>query len=276
MTIGADGPVPAMRPAVQETYGPADLSAEPGFAGGFINFGYWRGIELGLPLGEPERVRSQQEMYRRVLAAAGPLGERRVVEVGCGLGMGCALALDEYRPAAVTGMDIHPDQLARARAAHGDRLAAAPDRLRFVRGAAERMPFGDGEFDAVVSVEAAQHFPDLAAFAAEAARVLAPGGRLALASFFADPAEGRAAELAALLPSFADGLDIARPVAALTAPLAVAGLTDIRVEPIGADVWPGLDAWLSRLLPPGAWPRNFLPAYRRGLLDYHVITARHP
>ena len=51
-----------------------------------------------------------------------------------------------------------------------------PGRLRFVRGAAECMPLDDDGFDAVISVEAAQHFPDLAAFAAETSRVLRPGG----------------------------------------------------------------------------------------------------
>ncbi|WP_371680612.1 class I SAM-dependent methyltransferase [Streptomyces sp. NBC_01276] len=177
MAFEAEESFPAMRPAVRETYGPADLSGEPVFAGGFINFGYWNGIDLTAPLGEAERIRSQQDLYRRVLDAAGPLDRLRVLEVGCGLGMGCALALREHHPAGVTGMDIHPAQLQRAREAHAGLLDEAPERLRFVRGAAERMPFADGEFDAVVSVEAAQHFADLAAFAAETARVLRPGSR---------------------------------------------------------------------------------------------------
>ncbi|MFF7633233.1 class I SAM-dependent methyltransferase [Kitasatospora sp. NPDC008050] len=265
---------PAMRPAVRETYGPADLSGLQIFAGGFINFGYWQAVDLDLPLDEAQRIRSQEDLYRLVLDTAGALRGQRVLEVGCGLGMGCALTLREYAPAEVTGMDIHPEQLRRARAAQAGLLGREPERLRFVQGAAEQMPSAAGEFDAVISVEAAQHFPDLVAFAAETARVLRPGGRAAVTSFFTvDDAPGRPGELAKLLETFADGLDIARPVAALAQAFTAAGLTQVRVESIGSQVWPGWDSWLSRWWAPGTWPRNFLPAYRSGLLDYYVVTA---
>ncbi|MFJ2055674.1 class I SAM-dependent methyltransferase [Streptomyces sp. NPDC087908] len=266
-----------MRAAVRRTYGPADLSSVPVFAGGFINFGSWRSIDLAGPLTVDDRVRSQEDLYRRVLDAAGPLTGRRILEVGCGLGVGCALALREYRPERVTGLDIHPEQLERARRTNAELLAGSAPGLRFVRGAAERMPFGDGEFDRVHSVEAAQHFDDMAAFAREAARVLRPGGRVVVASFFTpgtDPESG--ARLASSLESFADGLDIARPVTHVTDALTEAGLADARAESIGPEVWPGWDRWLSDQWKPGTWPRNFLKAYERGDLDYYLVTATRP
>ncbi|MFG2181640.1 class I SAM-dependent methyltransferase [Streptomyces abikoensis] len=277
MADGSRQSGPAMRSVVRETYGPADLGKETIFAGGFINFGYWRAIDLAVPLGVPERVRSQEDLYRHVLDSAGPLGDLNVLEVGCGLGMGCALALSEYGPAAVTGMDIHPQQLQRARGAHAGTLRREPGRLRFVRGAAERMPFEDGEFGTVVSVEAAQHFPDLTAFAAETARVLRPGGRVAVASFFTvDDGPGRPGELAGLLDTYANGLDIARPVTALTEAFTAAGLTGARAESIGRHVWPGWDLWLGREWAAGTWPRNFLRAYEQRILDYYLVTADRP
>ncbi|MEU4849961.1 class I SAM-dependent methyltransferase [Streptomyces gilvosporeus] len=266
-----------MQPVVQETYGPADLSGDPIFAGGFINFGYWQAVDLDLPLGETERIRSQEDLYRHVLDAAGLAGEPKLLEVGCGLGMGCAMALREYGPSAVTGMDIHPEQLQRARGAHAGLLRDESARLRLVQGAAERMPFEDGEFDAVISVEAAQHFPDFGAFAAETSRVLRPGGRVAVASFFTvDDVPGRPEELAQLLDTYANGLDIARPVNALADAFTTAGLTNVGVESIGAHVWPGWDLWLGRSWAPGTWPRNFLRAYEQRILDYYVITAGRP
>ncbi|MEU8774278.1 methyltransferase domain-containing protein [Streptomyces sp. NPDC048606] len=271
-----------MRPEVRETYGPADLSAVPVFAGGFINFGYWRPADLEGPVTVADRVRSQQDLYRHVLDTAGQVVEGgELLEVGCGLAVGCALALREYAPARITGMDIHPSQLERARRARAedrdpaDPDAADPDRLRLVLGAAERMPFEDGGFDAVYSVEAAQHFDDLAAFAAQTARVLRPGGRAVVTSFFA-PDPGAAPRLATLLDTFAKGLDIARPPTELTAAFDRSGLTDVRCESIGASVWPGWDHWLSAQWEPGTWPRNFLRAWREGLLDYYVITATRP
>lgn len=266
-----------MRPAVEKTYGPDDLSAVPVFAGGFINFGYWRGIDLDGPLSEDDRVRSQQDLYRHVLDTAVAVEGRRVLEVGCGLGIGCALALEEYGPAHITGMDIHPQQLQRARQANARLLGVRPERLAFVQGAAEDLPFGDEEFDCLYSVEAAQHFPDLTAFARETARVLRPGGRAVITSFFTvDNAPDRADRLAGLLDSYASGLDIARPVAHLTDALTRAGLTHVRAASIGPDVWQGWDRWLARLWKPGTWPRNFLRAYRQGLLDYYVIAADRP
>ncbi|MET9951711.1 methyltransferase domain-containing protein [Streptomyces sp. NPDC006339] len=266
-----------MRPAVRETYGPADLSGHQIFAGGFINFGYWQAVDLGLPLTEVERIRSQEDLYRHVLNAAGLPRGADVLEVGCGLGMGCVVALREYGCTTVTGMDIHPEQVRRARGAHADLLREEPARLRFVQGAAESMPLEDGGFDAVISVEAAQHFPDLGAFATETWRVLRPGGRAAVTSFFTvDDAPGRPEELAQLLDTYAGGLDIARPVRAFADALTEAGFAHVRVESIGPHVWPGWDRWLSRWWAPGTWPRNFLRAYEQRILDYYVVTAARP
>ncbi|WP_266356120.1 class I SAM-dependent methyltransferase [Streptomyces virginiae] len=269
-------PSPVVRPEVWETYGPADLSAVPVFAGGFINFGYWKAVDLGQPLSQDDRIRSERDLYRHVLDAVAP-GGGRAVEVGCGLGLGCALALEEYGPTAVTGVDIHPQQLRRAREANSPLLAAQPHRLTFALGAAEELPLGEAEFDCLYSVEAAQHFPDLTAFAREAARVLGPGGRVAVTSFFTvEGAPEPAKRLAGLLDSFASGLDIARPVSRLTDALTEAGFADVEVTSIGPQVWPGWDRWLARLWAPGTWPRNFLASWEQQILDYYLVTATHP
>ncbi|MFI6244609.1 class I SAM-dependent methyltransferase [Streptomyces sp. NPDC051016] len=292
MVVAGDGECGGRRmrddvvPAVRAVYGEQDLSSAPAFGGGFINFGHWEGIPLDRPLTAEDRVRSQRDLYRCVLGALDGAGARGV-EVGCGLGVGAGLAVEEFGFASVTGLDIHPEQVERARRANAGLLARAPERLGFACGAAERMPFGDGEFDRLYSVEAAQHFRDLAAFGREAARVLRPGGRLAVTSFFVpDGAEDAGpegvgavdagAELAARLDSFASGLDVAHPVTSLTGALDAVGLTDVRADSIGGHVWPGLDHFLAGIDQPVRWPRNFLPAYRDGLLDYYVVTARRP
>ncbi|WP_329462154.1 class I SAM-dependent methyltransferase [Streptomyces sp. NBC_01431] len=277
MTQCSGAPQHPIPPVVQEAYGPADLGSMPLFGGGFINFGHWQGIDLDRPLTEHDRISSQRAMYRHVLGTLAPAEGLRAVEVGSGLGAGAAVALAECGFAHVTGVDIHPEQLKRAEQANSDLLSRRPEQLRFAHGAAEDMPFGDGEFDCLYSVEAAQHFRDLDAFARESARVLRPGGRAVIASFFVPDADpSRAARLAELLDTFATGLDVAHTVPALTTSLERSGLTGIQVASIGASVWPGWDRWLAPMWEPGTWPRNFLRAFDEGTLDYFTVTARRP
>jgi len=100
-----------------------------------------------------------------------------VLDVGCGGGQN-ACGLARARPdVRVTGLDLSPHQVARARR----RAAALGDRVEFVEGSALDLPFADGRFDGVVSFGSIKHWPDPARGAAECARVLRPGGRLLVA-----------------------------------------------------------------------------------------------
>ena len=69
---------------------------------------------------------------------------------------------------------------ARARAARRPELAA---RLRFVRGEAEQLPFADAEFDALSFTYLLRYVDDPAATLRELARVVKPGGRIAMLEF---------------------------------------------------------------------------------------------
>ncbi|WP_037772783.1 class I SAM-dependent methyltransferase [Streptomyces sclerotialus] len=267
---------PPTVPPLDQIYGDFDLSTVPAFAGGFINFGYWADAPAGRPLTEADRIATEQELYRLVLRSFGPTEGRDAAEVGCGLGLGSALALREYGFGSVTGLDVHPDQVERARQRNADARAAYPGRLDYRRGAAERMPLPDASVDCLFSVEAAQHFPDVPGFAREAARVLRAGGRLALTTFFATGQEAARA-LPGLLPTYADGLDLAHVADEVAAALAAAGLSDVRIRAIGESVWAAYDRYLDQVPElRDLWPRRFLTAYEKGLLDYYVLTADRP
>lgn len=103
--------------------------------------------------------------------------KNRVLDVACGRGAS-AVHLTERFGCHVTGLDYGPENVAAAKdhaAAHGVRHLTL-----FRVGDAERLPFDDNTFDAVISECSFCTFPDKAAAAAEMARVLGSGGRLGL------------------------------------------------------------------------------------------------
>jgi len=102
------------------------------------------------------------------LAAQHLAGARRVLDVGCGEGQVARLAI-ECGADLVVGVDPTWAQVEvaaqRGGAAHYGRAAAA------------QLPFGPGEFDAVVACLVFEHIREVDAAIAEVARVLRPGGR---------------------------------------------------------------------------------------------------
>jgi len=78
----------------------------------------------------------------------------------------------------VTGIDMTPQMLAKARAAAAEMGAA---NVEFVEAEAERLPFPDESFDVVISNGVIDLIPDKDAVFAELVRVLAPGGRIQIA-----------------------------------------------------------------------------------------------
>lgn len=264
---GANG---AVRRAVM--YGEDDLSSKELFAGNFINYGYWDGIAVDGQLSLEDRILSQANLYRKVLSSLRIDPGNTVAEVGCGIGVGAALALREFKPNVLHGVDLSTDQIDRAARINAELIAEAPGRLVLRQGSAHALPYPAGTFDKCYSVEAAQHFEDLHAFSAEAHRVLKSGGRLAVATFFM-PHAAAAAELPRLIESVADGIDVVFPIASFRNDLLHAGFADVQVNSLGDHVWRGLDAWMAQTQFKNSWGRNWLPAYRKGLIDYYLVTA---
>lgn len=108
-----------------------------------------------------------------VLVSEGDLRGRRVLDLGCGTGR-LAAALAE-RGVKVWGVDPSAEMLAQARAAVGGRVGLK-------QGRAEALPFKDAWFERAV-LRLAVHLLDRRRALPELARVLAPDGRLAIATF---------------------------------------------------------------------------------------------
>ncbi|MGH3645833.1 MAG: class I SAM-dependent methyltransferase [Micromonosporaceae bacterium] len=158
-------------------------------------------------------------LTRRLAARLALRPGTRVLDVASGRG-GTALLLAEEFGVQANGVDLSPANVALARGAAAARGLA--DRVGFVAGDAERLPYPDGSFDAVISECAFCTFPDKPTAAAELARVLRAGGRLGLTDVTADPARlpEELTGLAAWIACVAD----ARPLPEYTELLAAAGI----------------------------------------------------
>jgi demethylmenaquinone methyltransferase/2-methoxy-6-polyprenyl-1,4-benzoquinol methylase len=124
----------------------------------------------------------QDPRWRRALVSAiDPSPGQRVLDVATGTGL-VAIELVRRGGCEVVGLDQSEEMLSGARA----RLAADPalsDRVTLVRGEAERLPFADGEFDALTFTYLLRYVDDRAATMRELARVVRPQGRIGMVEF---------------------------------------------------------------------------------------------
>ncbi len=110
--------------------------------------------------------------------------EKATIEAGTELldvatGTGSAAIPSALKGARVTGLDIAPTLLERAR----ERAAEAGADVEWIEGDAEALPFDDESFDTVLSAIGVQFAPRHELCAAELARVTRPGGEIVLCAW---------------------------------------------------------------------------------------------
>jgi ubiquinone/menaquinone biosynthesis C-methylase UbiE len=127
----------------------------------------------------------------RLLRMGGPAIGARVLEIGCGRGVGTALILERFGAHRVDAFDLDPSMVALARA----RLARHHSRVRLWAGDATAIPVADATYDAVFDFGVVHHVPDWRRAIAEVARVLKPAGQFyaeeVLSAFIDHPAMRR-------------------------------------------------------------------------------------
>jgi SAM-dependent methyltransferase len=209
-----------------------------------------------------------------LLVELGELRGARVLEIGCGTGR-LAHALEERAHARVWAVDASAEMVARAKQLGVNARVAR----------AEALPFKRGWFDAAV-MRMVLHLVDRPRALAEAARILAPAGRLVIAT--EDPARFEEVWFARWFPSV-PALDGARfpDEPALRAELDAAGLSDVRIERLSQNRTitreQALDVIRSKaystfdLLPPEEYEEGLAraEAERAALLEYtfHWLVA---
>lgn len=172
-----------MREAVERHYDSLSLLYRA-FWGEHLHHGYW--TEPG------ESPRSAQEGLVALLAKrAGVRPGEEILDVGCGYGAS-GRWLAERLGCQVVGITLSRRQ-ARFGSRRNRRLPPE-SRPRVLRADAAYLPFGAARFDVVWVVECIEHLQDKEAFVQAAARLLRPGGRLALCTWLRGERLGVAGE----------------------------------------------------------------------------------
>ena len=179
MAVDVDLDVELLKSEIRKTY--ASVSEEAG-----RDFIFPTGRAWAEDLGYPAELASVPEAAVESFAGvANPweLGRLargdRVLDLGSGAGTDSLVAAQMVgQQGHVTGIDMTPEMLAKARTAAAAMGAA---NIQFVEGEAERLPFPDESFDVVVSNGVIDLIPDKDAVFAELHRVLVPGGRMQIA-----------------------------------------------------------------------------------------------
>lgn len=245
----------------------AEMSSDiEGRPSGMLNFGCW-------DQGEQRLCEAQENLRRKIVAALGDLPSgAHGLEIGGGT-CGNAIRLVKDRDVKVTCLDLVPSQLE-----IGKRLAKeaeVADALSFRYGNSMDMPFPDRYFDFVYCVESSFHYPDKAAFASEAFRVLKPNGVAVIADITCtDISRVR----------FTNGNYFASASEMLRS-IAEAGLLSTSVADIGRDVYRPLQRFVAQF---NAGRRDKLARYwnlvlknyvtlsDQGLMGYHIFCVRRP
>jgi tocopherol O-methyltransferase len=144
------------------------------FWGEHIHHGYWEDGE--------SPAAAQAQLVERLAARAQLLHGARVLDVGCGLG-GSALWLARHFGCRVLGVTISPMQVAMAR--ERARAEGVAERVGFAVMDANRLTLPWESFDAVWVIECSEHLADKRRFIEACARLLRPGGVLAMCAWLA-------------------------------------------------------------------------------------------
>lgn len=130
-------------------------------------------------------VHAKGASLKRLLQLVEPQADWEVLDVATGTGH-TALAFAPF-VRRVTATDITPEMLNEAEKLAGQKKLG---NIVFETADAGALPYQNGRFDLVTCRIAPHHFPDIGKFVREAARVLQPGGRLAVVDNIVPPGPG--------------------------------------------------------------------------------------
>jgi SAM-dependent methyltransferase len=155
---------------------------------------FWRAFHWGL-FDDPEREDDSPERYfvaggamtEHLIAAAGVTDGSRLLDVGCGFGGTVDHIAVRNQGCRLAGLNIDERQVREARELLEKHGWWRGTPIPFLVGDGNKLPIAPNSLDHVLAVECIFHFPSRKDFLREAARVLKPGGTVALSDFVSPP-----------------------------------------------------------------------------------------
>jgi cyclopropane fatty-acyl-phospholipid synthase-like methyltransferase len=158
-----------------------------------------------------------------------------------------------------------------------------------------KLGFEDAFFEAIYSVEAAQHFHSFALFCSEANRVLKETGMISITTYFLKKESFRN-KVGKIIPPTVEGTDKIISIDQAKECLERVGFSDVNIESIGHKVFPGFALWqkqIIQLMQPVCVPKAkikwsnyynidsdehhpWFEVFENGWLDYYIITSAKP
>lgn len=253
---------------LSELYSGGDLVTL--FKGNFINFGYWETVPN--VISSSDVIQANEQLYHQVFKRLSLKNQDIILELGSGYGGGCVLLSNSYVVRSIIGLDYRKEHIDHSIKSYISFVEEK--KVQYIQGASESIPLPSESINKIYTIEAFQHFNALKTIP-ELKRTLCSGGKLIISTFFTKNSQNFK-ELLSLLPKPAILADSSNgEFAALLDILDLLkknSFFNIKIENISPYVWKGYDTWVKQN-DPCIWDTNWKIAYKKGLLDYYIISA---
>ena len=200
---------------------------------GYLNFGLWEN-------GNTDYIKAAENLVQRMGNLLGLNETSKLLDIAPGMGTQDIYLLENFAPQSIDGLDVTWKHIEHCRRRACE--ANAEDRVRFHHGTAIDIPFPDGSFTHVLSIEGPEHFDTREKFLHEAHRVLQPGGVIAMSDYVVkNPPRNLLEKLVveAALKLWQVPRANVYPADVYKEKMQAAGFERIEIEEIGASVIPG-------------------------------------
>lgn len=259
---------------VLRSYGDENWGELPNFCGNYINYGYWKDIvfKKRKKISQKERIKSSLSLYNLVENKLSINSDEKILEIGCGRGVGLMHLAREFPRASFTGLDLTSDQIVRAKTILSN-LKNKIRNINFEQGAAEKTNFSLDSFDKIFSVEALQHFKSLLKFSQEMQSVLKKNGLLCVTTYFSN-GEAERKKLEDFFPLISQEIEEPFSIKDTLETLEKNKFEILDVTSIGEHVFYGYEAWITQQQVSTPFSHYYYEAYQKNYIDYYIILAK--